>query len=68
LLTARLELYSEASGHGSDLLKNKEKERKEKRKEKRKAKAKKRKEKIEKANYIVHEVKWYKKPLVGKKG
>ena len=40
LLTARLELYSEARGHGSDLLKNKEKRKKSKRE-----KAKEKKEK-----------------------
>jgi hypothetical protein len=46
LLTARRELFSEAFGLGSNLLKNKEKEKKEENKEKEKEKEKKeRKEK-----------------------
>jgi hypothetical protein len=46
LLTARLELYSEARGHGSDLLKNKEKRKKRKEKKKNKKRKRKIKKKI----------------------
>jgi hypothetical protein len=44
LLTARRELYSEAVGLGSNLLKNKEKRKRRKKKEKKRTKKKRKKE------------------------
>jgi hypothetical protein len=67
LLTARLELYSEARGHGSDLLKNKEKRKKSKKKSKRKEKKRKQKTGKSKIIYIM-ECRYCTKNPCGEKG
>jgi hypothetical protein len=51
LLTARRELFSEAFGFGSNLLKNKEKEKKKKTKKKKKRKRKKKQFKLMECRY-----------------
>ena len=67
LLTARRELYSEAVGLGSNLLKNKEKRKKKKKGKKEQRKTKKKKEKERKSILIDEMQVLYKKPHWGKR-